>query len=79
MFVGKFEKRVRVFRLDRFKREWNKVKSLRNYMIFVSGSSSVATMATTPGMENKIYFPRFCGQTGYSILFYSLDTEISFI
>ncbi|XVF03868.1 hypothetical protein REPUB_Repub05bG0030000 [Reevesia pubescens] len=74
VFAGKFGKGVHVFKLRRSKMTWNKVESLGNYMIFISCSSSFATMATIPGMENKIYFPRFCDQSGYNIVFYSLDT-----
>ncbi|XVF03811.1 hypothetical protein REPUB_Repub05bG0025100 [Reevesia pubescens] len=75
VFVGKFGKEFHVFRLNDSSMEWIKVESLGNYMIFISHSSSFATMATSHLMENKIYFPRFCGQSGYDIWFYSLNTN----
>jgi hypothetical protein len=40
-------------------------------MLFV-GNTSFSAKAKFPGMENKIYFPRFYGQ---SIVFYSLETN----
>jgi hypothetical protein len=53
------------------KMTWIRVESLGNYMLYVSCSSSFSVKAKTPGMENKIYFPRFCGE---SMVFYSLET-----
>ncbi|XP_021287694.1 F-box/kelch-repeat protein At1g57790-like [Herrania umbratica] len=59
VFVGAFGEGVYVFKLNLSSMEWIEVKSLGNFMIYISGSSSLAAMATTPGMENKIYFPIF--------------------
>ncbi|KAK6269636.1 hypothetical protein POUND7_006741 [Theobroma cacao] len=75
VFVGEFGKGVRVFKLNHSPMAWIEVESLGHYMIYISRSSSLAAMATAPGMENKIYFPRFCGQSGHSNVFYSLDTK----
>lgn len=71
VFVGPFGKWVRVFKLNESKMTWIRVESLGDYMLFLSSKSSFSAKAQTPGMENKIYFPRFCGQ---SIVFYSLET-----
>ncbi|KAJ1407909.1 F-box protein [Sesbania bispinosa] len=71
VFEGPFGKWVRVFKLNESKMTWIKVKSLENHMLFV-GNASFSAMANIPGMENKIYFPRFYGQ---SIVFYSLETN----
>ncbi|KAK6230244.1 hypothetical protein QUC31_001762 [Theobroma cacao] len=75
VFVGEFGKGVRVFKLNHSPMAWIEVESLGHYMIYISRSSSLAAMATAPGMENKINFPRFCGQSSHSIVFYSLDTK----
>ncbi|XP_050248500.1 F-box/kelch-repeat protein At1g57790-like [Quercus robur] len=72
VFVGPFGKWVRVFKLNESKMTWIRVESLGDYMLFLSSKSSFSAKAQTPGMENKIYFPRFCGQ---SIVFYSLETS----
>lgn len=71
VFVGPFGKWVLVFKLNESKMTWIRVESLGDYMLFLSSKSSFSAKAQTPGMENKIYFPRFCGQ---SIVFYSLET-----
>uniref|UniRef100_A0A7N2M8R2 F-box domain-containing protein n=1 Tax=Quercus lobata TaxID=97700 RepID=A0A7N2M8R2_QUELO len=71
VFVGPVGKWVRVFKLNKSRMTWIRVESLGDYMLFLSSKSSFSAKAQTPGMENKIYFPRFCGQ---SIVFYSLET-----
>jgi len=71
IFEGPFGKWVRVFKLNESTMTWTKVESLGNHMLFV-GNTSFSAVANIPGMENKIYFPRFYGQ---SILFYSLKTK----
>lgn len=53
---------VQVFKLNESTMTWIKVKSLRNHMLFV-GKTSFSAVANIPGMENKIYFPRFYGQS----------------
>ena len=72
VFVGHFGKWVRVFKLNESKKTWIGVESLGNYMFYVSRSSSFSAKAKTPEMENKIYFPRFCGKNN---VFYSLETR----
>jgi hypothetical protein len=71
IFEASFGKWVQVFMLNESTMTWIKVKSLENYMLFV-GKTSLSSMAKIHGMENKIYFPRFYGQ---SIVFYSLETK----
>ncbi|RHN73085.1 hypothetical protein MtrunA17_Chr2g0294691 [Medicago truncatula] len=66
-----FGKGVKVFKLDESTMTWMKVESLKNHMLFV-GKACFSTVANIPGMENKIYFPRFYRQ---SVVFYSLDTN----
>ncbi len=72
VFVGCLGKWVQVFKLNESKMTWIRVESLGNYMLYLSCSSSLAVMAKTPGMENKIYFPIFCGE---SMVFFSLETK----
>eukprot|EP00257_Ricinus_communis_P011456 XP_002532555.2 uncharacterized protein LOC8279837 [Ricinus communis] len=72
VFVGEFEGSVEVFRLSQSKMVWIRVENLGNYMVCVSRSSSFSSLAKAPGMENKIFFPRFYGE---NIVFYSLDTN----
>ncbi|XP_057431989.1 uncharacterized protein LOC130724714 [Lotus japonicus] len=70
VFEGYLGNWVRVFKLDETDMQWVKVNSLENHMLFV-GNQSFSAVANIPGMENKIYFPRFHGDY---IVFYSLDT-----
>ena len=72
VFVGNMRKWVQVFKLNESKMTWIRVENLGNHMLYLSCSSSFSVMAKTPGMENKIYFPIFCGQ---SMVFYSLKTK----
>ncbi|XP_057956343.1 uncharacterized protein LOC131149686 [Malania oleifera] len=74
VFVGHLGKWVEVFRLNRTAMVWVKIESLGNHMLFVSDSSSISAVAKIPEMENKIYFPRFYGET-QNIIFYSLETQ----
>ena len=72
IFVAPFEKGVRVFKLNESIMTWVRVENLGNYMLYVSHTSSMSAIVKSPGMENKIYFPRFYGE---SIVFYSLETD----
>ncbi|XP_057951021.1 uncharacterized protein LOC131145857 [Malania oleifera] len=74
VFVGHSGEWVEVFQLDWPAMVWVKVESLGNYVLFVSRSSCVCAVARTPEMENKIYFPRFYGQS-QNVVFYSLETK----
>ncbi|CAJ2658430.1 unnamed protein product [Trifolium pratense] len=71
VFESPFAKGVQVFKLNESTMTWMKVKSLNNHMIFV-GKTSFSAVANIPGMENKIYFPRFYRK---SVVFYSLETN----
>lgn len=71
VFEGPFGKWVRVFKLNESTMTWIQVENLENHMLFV-GHTSFSAVAHVPGMENKIYFPRFYGG---NIVFYSLDTN----
>ncbi|XP_030930088.1 uncharacterized protein LOC115955855 isoform X3 [Quercus lobata] len=72
VFVGNMRKWVQVFKLNESKMTWIRVENLGNHMFYLSCSSSFSVRAKTPGMENKIYFPIFCGQ---SMVFFSLETK----
>ncbi|XVF70663.1 hypothetical protein PTKIN_Ptkin11bG0180400 [Pterospermum kingtungense] len=50
---------------------WHEVRDIGNYMFFVSSSSSFSMVAKTPGMENKIYFPKMKRN---KIVYYCLRT-----
>lgn len=67
-----FQKWVQVFKLNEPTMNWSKVENLESHMLFVNGNASFSKVATIPGMENKIYFPRLYGQ---NIVFYSLETN----
>ncbi|EOY12366.1 Uncharacterized protein TCM_030890 [Theobroma cacao] len=69
MFVDNLGERV--FEFDYSSRAWHKVRDLGNYMFFVSTPSSFSMVAKTPGMENKIYFPKIKGE---EIVYYCLRT-----
>jgi hypothetical protein len=71
VFESPFAKGVYIFKLNESTMTWTRVESLKNHMLFV-GKTSFSVVANIPGMENKIYFPRFYGQ---SIVFYSLETN----
>ncbi|KAK2393919.1 hypothetical protein QL285_055815 [Trifolium repens] len=71
VFESPFAKGVQVFKLNKSTMKWMKVESLKNHMLFV-GKTSFSVVANIPGMENKIYFPRFYRK---SIVFYSLETN----
>ncbi|KAK2393889.1 hypothetical protein P8452_15808 [Trifolium repens] len=71
VFESPFAKGVQVFKLNEPTMTWMKVESLENHMLFV-GRTSFSVVANIPGMENKIYFPRFYGN---SVVFYSLETN----
>jgi hypothetical protein len=71
IFENPFAKGVQVFKLNEDTMTWMTVKSLKNHMLFI-GKTSFSVVANIPGMENKIYFNRFYGQ---SVVFYSLETN----
>ncbi|GMY31273.1 f-box/kelch-repeat protein [Fagus crenata] len=72
VFVGCLGKWIQVFKLNESKMTWIRVESLGNYMLYLSCSPSLAVMAKNSGMENKIYFPIFCGE---SMVFFLLETK----
>ncbi|CAK8531067.1 unnamed protein product [Lathyrus sativus] len=71
VFESPMAKGIQVFKLNESTMTWIKVESLKNHMLFV-GKTSFSAVANIPGMENKIYFPRFYGQ---NFVFYSLETN----
>ncbi|WRX29319.1 hypothetical protein QQP08_021806 [Theobroma cacao] len=71
VFVDNLGESVSVFELDKTTMAWRKVSDLGNYMFFVSTPSSFSMVAKTPGMENKIYFPKIKGK---EIVYYCLRT-----
>ncbi|GKU86595.1 hypothetical protein SLEP1_g1102 [Rubroshorea leprosula] len=71
IFVASFGKWVRIFSLDDSEMAWVEVENLGNHTLYVSHLSSFSTCAT-PGMENRVYFPHYHGQ---SAVYYSLDSR----
>ena len=71
VFVDNLGESVGVFELNNTTMAWRKVRDLGNYMFFMSPSSSFSMVAKTPGMENKIYFPKIRGK---EIVYYCLRT-----
>ncbi|KAL2944581.1 hypothetical protein RDABS01_032928 [Bienertia sinuspersici] len=71
VFIGHMGTWVEVYKFNLSKRKWIKVKSLGNYCLFVSNSSSFSAEPTEAWMRNRIYVPRIKGNR---IVFYSLDT-----
>ncbi|WRX29320.1 hypothetical protein QQP08_021807 [Theobroma cacao] len=71
VFVDNLGERVQVFEFDYPSMAWRKVRDLGNYMFFVSPPSSFSMVAKTPGMENKIYFPKIKGE---EIVYHCLRT-----
>ncbi|KAH7866073.1 hypothetical protein Vadar_015226 [Vaccinium darrowii] len=72
VFVGNKGRGVSVYRLDDSKMAWERVYGLGNKMLFVSPAASFSATKIVEGMENKIFFPRFCGKDG---VFFSLATH----
>ncbi|KAG5537396.1 hypothetical protein RHGRI_024734 [Rhododendron griersonianum] len=72
VFVGKKGRGVSVYTLDDSKMAWERVYDLGSKMLFVSHAASFSATKVVKGMENKIYFPRFCGKHG---VFFSLATH----
>ncbi|KAL2944582.1 hypothetical protein RDABS01_032929 [Bienertia sinuspersici] len=71
VFIGHMGTWVEVYKFNLSKRKWIQVKSLGNYCLFVSNSSSFSAEPTEAWMRNRIYVPRIKGNR---IVFYSLDT-----
>ncbi|XP_028066144.1 F-box/kelch-repeat protein At1g57790-like [Camellia sinensis] len=72
VFVGNKGRGVSVYTLDESEMAWQRVTDLGRKMLFVSHSTSVSSTKVVEGIENKIYFPRFCGKHG---IFYCLATN----
>ncbi|CAL5361640.1 unnamed protein product [Camellia sinensis] len=71
VFVGNKGRGVSVYTLDESEMAWQRVTDLGSKMLFVCHSTSVSSTKVVEGMENKVYFPRFCGKDG---IFYCLAT-----
>ncbi|CAL5440398.1 unnamed protein product [Camellia sinensis] len=72
VFVGNRGRGVSVYTLDESEMAWQRVTDLGSKMLFVSHTTSFSSTKVVEGMENKIYFPRFCGKDG---VFYCLATN----
>ncbi|XP_028113654.1 F-box/kelch-repeat protein At1g57790-like [Camellia sinensis] len=72
VFVGNRGRGVSVYTLDELEMAWQRVTDLGSEMLFVSHTTSFSSTKVVEGMENKIYFPRFCGKDG---VFYCLATN----
>lgn len=73
VYVTHEDRRVRVLKFKLPEMVWEDVKSLGYKMVFVSHGASLLEDAVEKGMANKIYFPKFYGESG---VFYSLDTRM---
>ncbi|KAG5529710.1 hypothetical protein RHGRI_030177 [Rhododendron griersonianum] len=73
VYVTHEDRRVRVLKFKLPEMVWEDVKSLGDKMVFVSPGASLLEDAVEKGMANKIYFPKFHGESG---VFYSLDTRM---
>ncbi|GLT59499.1 hypothetical protein SLA2020_323130 [Shorea laevis] len=71
VFVGFLGEWVQIFRFDESKLVWVEVSDLGNHTLYISRFSAFSTIAS-PGMQNRIYFPRFHGKN--SVVYYSLDS-----
>ncbi|XVF70670.1 hypothetical protein PTKIN_Ptkin11bG0181100 [Pterospermum kingtungense] len=69
VFVDNLGENIEVYQLNMTSMAWCNVRDIGNYMFFVSSSSSFSMVAKTPGMENKIYFPKIKGK---EIVYYRL-------
>ncbi|XP_071688366.1 F-box/kelch-repeat protein At1g57790-like [Rutidosis leptorrhynchoides] len=72
--VDVFEKSVEVHKLNQSTSKLEKLKSLGKYAIYVSATTCLCIEATTPKMENKVYFHQSYSENN-TILFYSLETR----
>ncbi|KAL2944558.1 hypothetical protein RDABS01_032905 [Bienertia sinuspersici] len=61
VFIGRMGTWVEVYKFNLSERKWIKVKSLGNYSLFVSNSSSFSIQPTEAWMRNRIYVPRIKG------------------
>ncbi|KAG5529712.1 hypothetical protein RHGRI_030179 [Rhododendron griersonianum] len=73
VYVTHEDRRVLVEKWYLPKMLWEDVESLGDKMVFVSHGASLLEDAVDKGMANKIYFPKFHGESG---VYYSLDTEM---
>ncbi|KAH7860723.1 hypothetical protein Vadar_017187 [Vaccinium darrowii] len=71
VYVTREDRRVHVKKLKLLEMLWEDVECLGDKMIFLSHGASFLQDAVEKGMANKIYFPKFRGESG---VFYSLDT-----
>ncbi|XP_026459497.1 F-box/kelch-repeat protein At1g57790-like [Papaver somniferum] len=71
--LGHLGAAVRIFRLDFSVMEWVKVETLGKYMLFISETSCLSSIAPNSRMEYMMCFPRVY-LNGEGILLYSLET-----
>ncbi|XP_071688347.1 F-box/kelch-repeat protein At1g57790-like [Rutidosis leptorrhynchoides] len=71
--VDVFEKSVEVHKWNQSTSKFEKLKSLGKDVIYVSETTCLCTEATTPKMENKVYFHQAYSEND-TLLFYSLET-----
>ncbi|KAI3464673.1 hypothetical protein Pfo_021336 [Paulownia fortunei] len=72
VFVGHDERKVNVYRLLEPEMQWELVEDLGDKVLYLSHTSCFGYTARSKSMANKIYFPRFHGN---SAVFYSLHTR----
>ncbi|KAF5729531.1 hypothetical protein HS088_TW21G01698 [Tripterygium wilfordii] len=74
VLIGEVEEvgEVKVFKLNRAKMSWKRVRKLDSYALYVSRSSSFSTLVKANGMGNRIFIPRLHGN---GVVNYSLKTR----
>ncbi|XP_038691603.1 F-box/kelch-repeat protein At1g57790-like isoform X2 [Tripterygium wilfordii] len=72
VLISKVGKGAMVFKLNRAKMCWRRVRKLENYALYVSRSSSFSTLVKGNGMGNRIFLPRVHGN---SVVNYYLKTR----
>ncbi|GKA37864.1 cation/H+ exchanger, CPA1 family protein, partial [Tanacetum coccineum] len=71
--VSEYGKHVQVNKLNKGKKEWEKITGIGKHMIYICDTTCLCLEAKTPQMENKIFFPQVYSKNR-KIVFYSLDT-----
>ncbi|GKV51793.1 hypothetical protein SLEP1_g58418 [Rubroshorea leprosula] len=71
IFVGFLGEWVEIFSLDENDKVWVEVEDFGNRTIFISRFSAFS-MVAPPGLQNRIYFPRFYGKN--RVVYYSLES-----
>ncbi|XP_074310814.1 uncharacterized protein LOC141646771 [Silene latifolia] len=71
VFIEDVGCKIELYTFDKNEEVWVEVKSLGDFMLFVSSASSFSVAAKDSSMRNRIYLPK---RIGNEMVFYSLDT-----